>query len=115
MVSESPGGGCSSPFADAIFNLSFSRAVSGVDDDPNLVHMEARDLSGGKQVLCAAGSLSFLAQRCCSAWLLFTGVSSVVSPVHRPHCVLLCCDLKHTCLPAGDGLKWRNLALWEVY
>lgn len=55
MVSESPGGGYNYPFADAIFNLSFSRAVSGVDDDPNLVHMEAQDLSGGKQVVCSHG------------------------------------------------------------
>lgn len=37
----------------SLFDLFFSRAVSGVDDDPNLVHMEAQDLSGGKWVVCS--------------------------------------------------------------
>lgn len=29
-------------------SLFFSRAVSGVDADPDLVHMEVQDLGGGK-------------------------------------------------------------------
>lgn len=34
--------------ADVTLGQFFFRAVSGVDADPNLVHMEAQDLSGGK-------------------------------------------------------------------
>lgn len=37
------------PFANANLGPFFSRAVSGVDADPNLVHMEAQDLNGGKR------------------------------------------------------------------
>lgn len=48
VASGSPREGFSHPFADATFSQFFSRAVSGVDTDPNLVHMEAQDLSGGK-------------------------------------------------------------------
>lgn len=61
-------------FADTIFNLFLSRAVSGVDDDPNLVHMEAQDLNGGKQVTvigaselpCSVVSLSWPLVHWCS-------------------------------------------------
>lgn len=74
MVSGSPGGGFSHPFTDTIFNLFLSRAVSGVDDDSNLVHMEAQDLNGGKRVTvtgaselpCSAVSLSWALVHWCS-------------------------------------------------
>ncbi|MEJ1274508.1 sortilin-related VPS10 domain containing receptor 2 [Cricetulus griseus] len=51
VASGSPREGFSHPFADATFSQFFSRAVSGVDTDPNLVHMEAQDLSGGCRYL----------------------------------------------------------------
>lgn len=40
--------GFSHTFSDVTLGQFFFRAVSGVDADPNLVHMEAQDLSGGK-------------------------------------------------------------------
>lgn len=40
--------GFSHAFSDVTLGQFFFRAVSGVDADPNLVHMEAQDLSGGK-------------------------------------------------------------------
>lgn len=48
VVHGSPRKGFSHPFADTTFGQFFSRAVSGVDTNPNLVHMEAQDLNGGK-------------------------------------------------------------------